>query len=265
MGNLAPERLMETNIYSTRVQAPTISHPDAAAHSTHNDVDRIDEETAPNPVSGRAVSEGSGRLMKAKRSILVSTLNCRTLRKESKRSELANLLNEFSINILGIVDHKIVHDEEVRYEQLNKCTMITTSAWRNSNGASSGGVGLMINNYAKNALADISPFENKQRILIASFNGNPATTIIVHYSPVEGSPDAESHYENLSRAINEVPKHNVVLVIGDFNGHIGNDQAMYTYHQLSNTNGNLMKDLALENNLAITNTHFQKKEGKLWT
>ena len=26
-----------------------------------------------------------------------------------------------------------------------------------------------------------------------------------------------------------------------------------------------MKDLALENNLAITNTHFQKKKGTLWT
>ena len=150
MGNLAPERRMETNIYSTRVQAPTISHPGAAAHSTHDAVDRIDEVTAPNPVSGRAVSEDSARLMKAKRSILVSTMNVRTLRKESKRFELANPLDEFPINILGIVDHQIVHDEEVRYEQLNKCTMITTSAWQNSNGAASGGVGLMINNYAKN-------------------------------------------------------------------------------------------------------------------
>ena len=87
----------------------------------------------------------------------------------------------------------------------------------------------MINETAKNALADVRSFENNKRILIADFNGNPATTIIAHYSPVEGSPDAQDHYNALTRAISSIPKHNVLMIIGDFNGHLGSDKAMYTF------------------------------------
>ena len=87
--------------------------------------------------------------------------------------------------------------------------------------------------------------------MISEFKGNPATTIIVHYSPVEGSPDAqEEHYNSLSGAINGIPKHNVVMVIGDSNGHLGKYKAMYSYHDATNSNGLLIYALAAENNLA---------------
>ena len=73
---------------------------------------------------------------------------------------------------------------------------------------------------------------------------------------MEGKEEAEDHYQNLSRAINEVPKHNILLVIGDFNGHIGKDKGNFSYHEVTNKNGNLMHDLAMENKLVITNTKF---------
>ena len=40
---------------------------------------------------------------------------------------------------------------------------------------------------------------------------------------------------------------------------------MYSYHDATNSNGQLIYDLAAENNLAITNTSFRKKKGKLWS
>jgi len=40
---------------------------------------------------------------------------------------------------------------------------------------------------------------------------------------------------------------------------------MDTYHQKTNKNGQLLIDLALECNMLIANTKFQKKKGKLWT
>ena len=101
--------------------------------------------------------------------------------------------------------------------------------------------------------------------MISDFKGNPATTIIVHYSPVEGSPDAQEHYNSLSGAINGIPKHNVLMVIGDFNEHLGKGKAMYSYHYATNSNGQLIYALAAENNLAITNNSFRKKKGKLWS
>ena len=117
---------------------------------------------------------------------------------------------------MGIQDHKMVHeDEEKRTEVIDGCTLITTSTWRNDKNAAVGGVGLMFSKYASHALADVEAFHN--RIIIVHFNGNPATTLIVQHSPTEGSEYVEEHYVNLANAINSVPKHNVLLILGDFN------------------------------------------------
>ena len=80
--------------------------------------------------------------------------------------------------------------------------------------------------------------------------------MIVHYSPTEGSATAEDHYKNLANAIKSIPKHNVLLVVGDFNAHIGKEDAAFTYHEITNSNGKLLLDLAEENDLTITNTTF---------
>ena len=45
----------------------------------------------------------------------------------------------------NVVDHKIVHDDdEIVYHNLNKCSLITTPAWRNSNNAAAASVGILI-------------------------------------------------------------------------------------------------------------------------
>ena len=162
------------------------------------------------------------------------------------------------------MDHKIVHaEEEIRVEELDRCMLITSSAWRNSNQAASGGVGIMISKQAEGKLSDVKSYN--KRILIAHFNGNPSCTIIVHYAPVEGNEEAEEHYSNLATVITTIPKHNLLLVIGDCNAHLGPTDVQYTYHKDTNSNGQLLLDLAIECNMVITNTKFQKKAGKLWT
>ena len=90
--------------------------------------------------------------MKPKRHIFESTMNVRTLRCKNKMLEVC-LFNQFSLYILGVVDHKIVHDdEEIVYYNLNK---ITTSAWRNSNNAAAGSVGILISEIGKKFLAHV--------------------------------------------------------------------------------------------------------------
>ena len=63
----------------------------------------------------------------------------------------------------------------------------------------------MISKSAESDFAEIKPVN--ERILIFHFNGNgfPSLSIIVHYSPAEGSPGAEPHYENLLAALHEIP------------------------------------------------------------
>ena len=64
-------------------------------------------------------------------------MNVRTIRLQNKRNELAELTRKNNLNILGIVYHKICPEEKIKYEKYEKLTLITTSAWRNRNNASS--------------------------------------------------------------------------------------------------------------------------------
>ena len=254
--------------YSTRVKAPNETSLGINANSRRKSNDS-DDAQSPNP-NGRDLADGSdiqektvGKLAQAKKPIHIGTFNVRTIRSQYKQLELSNISDKEGMDILGIIDHKIVHDDEFQFTSLGTCKLITTSAWRNQSNAACGGVGILINKRAEDALAEVISFNS--RILITHFGGNPATTIITHYAPVEGADDAEEHYNNLADAIRSIPAHNMLLVVGDCNAGIGADDAPYSFHEHTNHNGQLLLELVQECNLEITNTRFQKKRGKLWT
>ena len=72
------------------------------------------------------------KLLGCKHYLYVATMNVRTIRLDSKPQELVNNCESTSISILGIVDHKIVHEDPevpVSYQPFGKYTLITTSAW----------------------------------------------------------------------------------------------------------------------------------------
>ena len=69
-----------------------------------------------------------------------------------------------NINILGIVDHKINHTDKIRYENIGNLTLITSSAWRNSNNSSVGGIGIMVDRSSENVITEIKKWN--ERILI---------------------------------------------------------------------------------------------------
>ena len=71
-------------------------------------------------------------------------MNLRTIRMEDRKNELIYNASKKGINILGIVDHKICHDDTIKYEIIDKHTLITTYAWRNQNQASAGGIGILL-------------------------------------------------------------------------------------------------------------------------
>ena len=121
----------------------------------------------------------------------------------------------------------------------------------------------MINKRVSNVLSEVIKWN--ERIIIATFEGNPKTTIIVHYSPVEGDNEAEQHYNQLSSAVKQVLEQNILIVLGDFNAQLDKNLAKYPYHETSNTNGKLVNNFIQESNLFFANAHFQKKSANLWT
>ncbi|ELT94673.1 hypothetical protein CAPTEDRAFT_208902, partial [Capitella teleta] len=77
--------------------------------------------------------------------------------------------------------------------------------------------------------------------------------------------EAEAFYEKVGEIIRDVPAHNFLAVLGDFNDRLGPEDALYTYHGETNHNGKLLVDLLTEHDLLAANTQFRKKRGKRWT
>ena len=72
-------------------------------------------------------------------------------------------------------------------------------------------------------------------------------------------------YDNLRKAIDETPPHHFLTVLGDMNAKVSSAHVKYAYNQKTNRNGKMLLELSQEKSLCITNTKFQKREGKRWT
>ena len=55
-------------------------------------------------------------------------MNVRTLKAESKRLELTINARNQGIDILGLVDHKIMHEGNINVQQIDQHVIITSSA-----------------------------------------------------------------------------------------------------------------------------------------
>ena len=188
----------------------------------------------------------------------IGTLNVETLRDECKAAELEQRSIKVGIDILGIQEHRIIHDDPVEFRKIGTSYLVTSSGWRNDRQASQGGVGLLLSRKAKKALLDVKCISN--RILVAEFDGNPKTTVVVIYSPHNSSDpsEVEQFYKDLRNTLQDVPAHNFLAVVGDFNARLGPDAAPFTLHDETNRNGFLLLDLLVEFGLIANNTQFQK-------
>ena len=254
---------MMANQSNTRVKVPNLLNPGADANYSKS------HDGLPSNLSSKyKLDDGASKrksFISCKRKAIIGTMNVRTIREQRCREELVFNLTAYDVDILGLQEHQLVHDEPVKYESIQGKTLITTSATRNKAGAATGGTGILLNTKAKDSLASVRP--HNERILIVNFQGNPSTTVIVTYCPtnVVDEDIIEGIYDNLRRAIDSIPAHNMLLVIGDFNARVGPEDVRFPFHESTNRNGKYLVDFAIEKNLLIANTYFLKRIGKRWT
>ena len=207
------------------------------------------------------------KLLKCKQTLQIATFNVRTLNRIGQLPELIASAEEHKIDIICIQEHRYTHTEDIKYHETgNGWSLATVSAWKNSVNAAVGGVGLLIGPRALKTLNSIEKIQ--PRMMVATFNGNPRTTIVSCYSPTNVSEENEivTFYDELSSLVRSIPKHNMLVIGGDMNAQIGkNGNNKYSLHNTSNRNGQHLTDFMIENRLACLNTNYQKREGKLWT
>ena len=254
---------MMIKTYNTRVQVPTNHTPIVGTHPTG-----AHEVTAPN-LHGRTETEQSDRsrskLLSCRKMIHVSMMNVRTVQDQNHRAELVHNFTQQKIEVLGIQEHCIIHDDPVKHENIQGKTLVTSSAWRNDAGAATGGVGVLLNSHATKCVTDVR--NHTERILVINFSGNPAATVISTYSPTNAAPEDEvqQYYDNLCRAVESVPAHNVLIITGDFNARLGKEHVNFPFHEETNRNGEYLADFIQEKGLISANTKFQKNKSRQWT
>ena len=68
----------------------------------------------------------------------IGTFNVRILRAPGKLDELANNFTRCNLDVLGIIGHKIIHEDELCVKNFGRSVLITSSAWHNSRNAAVG-------------------------------------------------------------------------------------------------------------------------------
>ena len=210
----------------------------------------------------------SGReLLRCREPLLMGTFNANTLRSEHRASECEQRRADVGIEILGIQEHRIVlaDPNSIEYRTIGTGYFVISSAWRNQSQAANGGIGLLLGKKAKKALLDVKRISD--RILRAEFDGNPRTTILVAYSPTNTAEESvvEEFYKTLRSTLQDIPAHNFLGVLADFNARIGPEIAPHVFHDSTNRNGSFLGDTLAEFGLIAANAQFQKRQGKLWT
>ncbi len=158
--------MTSTNTTNPILPASEVSRCHAATNDTHPNGN--DDVVVPNPVTtGRPPTDGGTQeaaktLIKAKKNLIFSTFNARTLRKGQNLEELTTNFIKQGISVLGIQEHRRIHDDEpISYEEYMGQYLITSTAWRNSQNAAVGGVGLLLDKKAKKALGEVKPINNR--------------------------------------------------------------------------------------------------------
>ena len=205
-------------------------------------------------------------ILRPKKTIKIASFNIRTGKDNWRICELIHHMEAHDISIIGLQEHRRVHEEEIKYENIDGHLLVTSSAWRNSSQAAVGGVGFIMNRTAEKALCDVTSVT--RRILKATLAGNPEFTLVAAYSPTnmrQNHDESDRFYESMRDTIDQTPNHNFLAILGDWNAKVSPSHVRFAHDSRTNENGSRLIDLACEKSLCITNTMFEKRKGKLWT
>ena len=106
--------------------------------------------------------------------------------------------------------------------------------------------------------------------MYVSFTGHVRINVITCHAPHNASTDTEMEdfYNELSSCVQSFCPHDINIIAGDHNAHLGSDICnKNAFYSTTNRNGQLLVDFAQENSLSIASLKFNKKKSKkvTWT
>ena len=126
--------------------------------------------------------EQKQKLLKCKSTIQIATFNVRTLNRIGQLPELTPYAIDHNMDIVCVQERRYLQSEDIKYHDTgNGWTLVSTYACKNSVNAAIRDVSMLISPQALKSLNSIDKIQ--PRMMVATFNRNPSTTIISCDSP----------------------------------------------------------------------------------
>ena len=213
--------------------------------------------------SRKETSRPTSSLSTPKTTLKVGCWNVRTMYQTGRAAQVANEMKRYNIDILGV--------SECRWTDAGK-TRLTSGETILYSGRNDGnhrnGVALILSKDATKCLDEWTPVND--RIVTARFwSKYIKTTVIQVYSPTNEADeeDKDTFFEQLQAVIQSTPRHDLLILLGDWNAKIGamqdGEEGTVGRHGAiceRNDNGERFVDICGTNNMAITTTMFPHKE-----
>ena len=143
--------------------------------------------------------------------LTISTYNVRTLFQLGKTDQLFTGCVDAGVDIVGIQEHRLITPnptEELWSDDRNWVLVYGPATQQRQ-----GGVGILLSKSIYKCLQRVEAIT--ERILFATFHGNPQLSITVVYAPTECAPSAakEDFYTSLADHLDQVKRHNIHLIL----------------------------------------------------
>lgn len=201
---------------------------------------------------------------KRKMDMNLATWNVRSLYRTGALRNLIQELNKYNISIAAIQEIRWRGSEI--FDSENYTVLYSGSGNRNNFGT-----GFLIHKKFKSNLLNFDPINERMcsiRLKGRFFN----TTIVSVHAPTEDKDETSKNnfYDQLDRVCQQIPKYDVVIIMGDLNAKIGKDYkaaniGKHTLHDITNDNGERLCDFAITRDFVVSSTMFPHKNIHLQT
>ena len=184
-----------------------------------------------------------------------------TLLKPGKLQELIEQIEHTKLDIVAL--------QEVRWSGNGIINKKDFTLYFSGTDKSKGqaGTGFLVSKKLQNDIIDFKHFNERMCKLRIKCKHNNITLINI-YAPTEDKAIdvKEQFYKELESLINQVPRSDTLIILGDFNAQLGKEaiyrkvSGKHTIHERTNGNGELLCHLAMINDLIIMSTQFEHKK-----
>ena len=200
------------------------------------------------------------RIFAAKEVSRIGTWNVRKLFQSGKTAQLLREFDVYRMDILGISEMRWTGSGQF----VNNGKLVVYSG---NDVNHTRGVGIIFSRRASAALIGWKPISD--RIISARLQGRHGRiTIIQAYAPIDDAEDAvkDSFYDHLQQEIDATPRHDIIMLLGDFNAQIDQDREGIEHvigpfgsalHKTDNCDR--LISLCATNNMHISNTFYRHK------